>query len=77
MGWITWVQFRVEAGIFSLLQSAQTGSGAHPITYPVGTGACYPGVLGGAQRTPFQLMPTLRMRGAIPPLSHTSSGHSG
>jgi hypothetical protein len=29
---------------FSLLDSFQTGSGAHPASYPMGTGAVSPGV---------------------------------
>jgi hypothetical protein len=28
---------------FSLLHSAQTDSGAHPASYPEGTGDCFPG----------------------------------
>jgi hypothetical protein len=29
-------------GDFSLLNSVQTGSGAHPTSYPVGTGGSFP-----------------------------------
>jgi hypothetical protein len=31
------------AGSFSLLQRVQNGSGAHPASYPVGTGGTFPG----------------------------------
>jgi hypothetical protein len=33
------VRFPAEAGIFSLHHRVQTGSGAHPASYPMGTGA--------------------------------------
>jgi hypothetical protein len=32
-----------RAGDFPLLHSIQTGSGAHPASYPVGTGGSFPG----------------------------------
>jgi hypothetical protein len=38
MSWVAQVRFP-EVEDLSLLQSAQTDSGAHPVSYPVGTGA--------------------------------------
>jgi hypothetical protein len=36
--------FDTQQGIdFSLLHNVQTGSGAHPASYPVGTAAYFPG----------------------------------
>jgi hypothetical protein len=40
MGW-TGIRFLAGAGDFSLLHVIQTGSGAHPASYPVGTGGCF------------------------------------
>jgi hypothetical protein len=39
MGWMTGIQFLAGAmmGFFSLHDCIQTGSGAHPIAYPMGT----------------------------------------
>jgi hypothetical protein len=37
------VRFPVEAGNFPLLHRVQTGSGAHPASYPTYTGGAYPG----------------------------------
>jgi hypothetical protein len=36
------VRFSAGAGYFSLLQSVQTGSGAHPAAYPMGTRGLLP-----------------------------------
>jgi hypothetical protein len=39
------VGVRVPVGLeFSLLHVAQTGSGAHPASYPMGTGGSFPSV---------------------------------
>jgi hypothetical protein len=40
-----WTGVRVPAGTgnFSLHHRVQTGSGAHPASYPVGTRCCFPG----------------------------------
>jgi hypothetical protein len=38
MGWMAGVWFPVEEKGFSLLYSIQTSSGAHPASYPMGTG---------------------------------------
>jgi hypothetical protein len=37
------VRFAVGAGNISLHHRVQTGSGAHPASYPTGTGGCFPG----------------------------------
>jgi hypothetical protein len=37
------VRFPVGAGNFSLHHRLQTGSGAHPASYPMGTGGSFPG----------------------------------
>jgi hypothetical protein len=37
MGWVTGVRFSAGARDLSLLHSVQTGSGAHPISYPTAT----------------------------------------
>jgi hypothetical protein len=38
------VRFPAEAGNFSLRHRVQTGSGAHPVSYPMGTGGSFSGV---------------------------------
>jgi hypothetical protein len=37
------IRFPARAGSFSLRHRIQTGSGAHPASYPVGTGGSFPG----------------------------------
>jgi hypothetical protein len=60
-------------GNFPLRQRVQTGSGAHPASYPVGAGG---NTAGGVKLTTrLHLTPRLRMCGAIPPLPHTSPWH--
>jgi hypothetical protein len=39
-----WIQVLAEAGNFSLHHCIQTGSGAHPASYPIGTRALSMGV---------------------------------
>jgi hypothetical protein len=62
--------------IFSLCHRVQSDSGAHAGSYPMGTGGFFPGskAAGGGVKltTHLQLVPRLRMRGAIPTLTHTS-----
>jgi hypothetical protein len=41
--WTAEVRFPVGARYFSLLHSVQTGSGAHPASYPMGTGFSFSG----------------------------------
>jgi hypothetical protein len=36
--WTAWDPFSAEAKDFALLHGVQTGSGAHPASYPMGTG---------------------------------------
>jgi hypothetical protein len=43
-GWTTGVQSLTGAGNFSSSPCVQTGSGAHPASYPIGTGGPFPGV---------------------------------
>jgi hypothetical protein len=40
-GWKNEVRFSAEAGIFFLRYHIQTGSEAHPASYPVGTGGSF------------------------------------
>jgi len=57
---------------FSLFQNVQTGSGAHPSSYSVGTTSFfYEGKEGGEGNHPPTLFPRLRVSGAVPPLPHT------
>jgi hypothetical protein len=42
-GWTTGVPFQSEANNFSSSLSVQTGSEAHPHSYPMGTGCSFPG----------------------------------
>jgi hypothetical protein len=59
---------------FSLLHSVQTGSGAHPASYLMGTGDSFPEVkqLGREAHSP-PLSADVKSGGAIPLLPHTSS----
>jgi hypothetical protein len=41
--WIIAIRFPAVAGNFSLQYCVQTGSGAHPASYPMGTGGSFPG----------------------------------
>ena len=58
-----WVRFPAEAKTFPSLQSAQTGSAAHTIPYPITTGK--PAIRKVDPR--FHQVYRLRMGGAIPP----------
>jgi hypothetical protein len=60
--------FSSEKQYFSLLRNVQTGSGIHPAYYSTGTRGCFPGVK--RPRSEVNLVPRLRMSGAIPPLIH-------
>jgi hypothetical protein len=42
-GWTAGVRFPVGERDFSLLRSVQTGSGAHPASYPMATEGSFPG----------------------------------
>jgi hypothetical protein len=57
----------------SLLSSAQAGSGAHPASYPVGTGSFFPPVVKWPGREADHLRPPnseMKNGGAVPPLPH-------
>jgi hypothetical protein len=43
-GWTIGVRFSAGAGNFSLRQHVQTGSRAHPASYPMGSGGSFPKV---------------------------------
>jgi len=62
---------------FSLRHRVQTGCGAHPPSYTMGTADSSPGVKWpGREAAHLHLMPRLRMRGAIPAIPHAFS-HRG
>jgi hypothetical protein len=42
-GWTAGVRFPSKARDFSLFHNLQTGSGAHPASYPMDTGGSFPG----------------------------------
>jgi hypothetical protein len=68
----------VPVGDFSLLLVVQTDSGAHPASYPMGTGGSFPGVkrpgreAGRSPPTSAEVKNTL----SIPALPHTPSWRS-
>jgi hypothetical protein len=65
---------RVPGKYFSLLHSVQTGSGAHPASYPMGSGALSVGVkLPGSEADHSSPSAEVKNGGAIPPLPHASS----
>jgi hypothetical protein len=73
-----WSGFRVSAGApyFSLLHHVQTGSGAHPASYPMDTRGSFPGdktAKAWIWPTHLHLVPRSRTFGAMPPLPNTSS----
>jgi hypothetical protein len=68
-----WVPAR--AGNFSLHHRVQTGSGAQPASYPMGTRGSFSGGRNGRGvklTTHLHLVPRSRMRGAIPPLPQSA-----
>jgi len=72
------VQDPAGAGNFPLNHRVQTGSVAHPASYPVGTRGSFPGGKAAAVWScPLtRTVPRLRMRGATPPLPNMLS-HCG
>jgi hypothetical protein len=64
-----WSEVRIPAGVgnFSLHHRVQTGSGAHPASYPVGTRGFFPGgkPAGAGSWLHLYLVPRSSMRGAI------------
>jgi hypothetical protein len=61
--------------IYDVLHIVQTGSGVHPTSYKMGTGALSRGLSGRGVKltTHLQLVPRSRKCGSIHPLPHTSS----
>jgi hypothetical protein len=76
-GWTVGAQFPARERDYSLLHSVQTGSGVHPASYPMDTGALYPGVKPPVHEADHSLpfVAEVENGGAIPPLPHTSSWH--
>jgi hypothetical protein len=59
---------------FSLLHSVQTDSGAHPVSYLIGTGALSPGIKWlGREADHSPPSAEVKNGGAIPPLPDTPS----
>jgi hypothetical protein len=70
-GWKFGVRFSAGTGNFSLHHRVQNGSGAHPPSYPMGTGGFFPrDKATGAWNWPITCIwcRDQSMRGAIPPL---------
>jgi hypothetical protein len=67
-GWSgVWVP--AEAGNFSLHHRVQTGSGAHPASYPLGTKDSFPGVKHPAREADHSPhLVSIRLREVVPPL---------
>jgi hypothetical protein len=73
-GWASGVPFMAGAESFCLRHRIQTGSGAHPASYSMGTEALFSGVKRpGREADHLQLVPRLIMYGTIPSLINTSS----
>jgi hypothetical protein len=71
-----WGSFSVRGKGFSLFHSLQTGPGAHPASYPTGTGNS---VIKRPESEAYRSHPfnaEVKNDGAIPPLAHMSSWHS-
>jgi hypothetical protein len=62
----------------SLLHSVQIDPGAHPASYPMGTGASFPGGKATGREADHSPPSSAEVKkgGAITPLLHTSSRHS-
>jgi hypothetical protein len=74
VSWTVGVRFPAGASDFSLLHSVQTGSGAHPYSYPIGTAGSFGGIKRPGREAdhspPFSV--EVKNGGAIPQLPHTS-----
>jgi hypothetical protein len=65
---------RFPAGAsFPPLHSIQTGSGANPGSYPMGTGGALLGVKHPGRKAELSSCAEVKNSGAIPPLPHMSS----
>jgi len=74
MGWTTGVRFPVGLRLLSLHHLVQTGPRAHPDTHTMDIGVPSLGVTRpGCEADYSNLVPSLRMRGAMPPLPLISS----
>jgi hypothetical protein len=62
---------------FSILHSAHTGSGSHPASYPMGTGALFLGIKRPGTEADHSPPSSAEVKkaGAIPPLPHTCLWH--
>jgi len=73
---MTGVQLLEGAGTFSPCHHVETGIGAHPAAYPMGTGTISLGIKRpGREADHFHLVSMLIMHDDIPQLPHTSSWH--
>jgi hypothetical protein len=64
-GW-SGVRVSAEAENFSLHHRTQTGSGAHPASYPMGTGGFFTGAKAAGSRSwPLTSTPSTRLHGAV------------
>jgi hypothetical protein len=75
MGWVAGIRFPARARDFFLLHSFQTGSGAHPASYPMGTGSPFLGLKRPgreADRSPPSSA-EVKSAGDMLPFRHTSS----
>jgi hypothetical protein len=70
--------YGLEARNLSLLHSVLSGSGAHPVSYSVGTGGCIPEVKRPGLEADHSPPPSdeIKKEGDIRPLPHISSWHS-
>jgi hypothetical protein len=71
-----WVRLRTGARDFSLLHNFQTSSGAHPASYPMGSGGAFSQEVKRQGRDAYHSLPSsaeMENRTAITPLPHTSS----
>jgi hypothetical protein len=74
---MTGVRFPVGAGIISLRHRVQTGSEAHPASYPVGIGVFSPGIKRSGREADQSLPPSSKVKNAwtytsTPPTSSRS-----
>jgi hypothetical protein len=63
---------------FCLFHSVHAGSGAHSVSYPMGTGDSFPGDKAAGHEADHSPPSSVEFKngGAMPPLPHTSSWHS-
>jgi hypothetical protein len=73
-GWMPRIRFPAGQD-FSLLHAVQTDSGAHPSSYPIGSGALSPVIMRPGRKAEHSPPSSAQVTkgGAIPPLPHMSS----